>query len=150
NAHKLNDMLDNTEVVGLCQLRKAPKEVRLEFLDTVLRDPETARRVGRRADWVLQAIVGCDRALRDDVGQRLVQHIQKPEAAQEVKFACARLGQAASLDDRVWAECSADALSAALCGIGLDRDDLPGVAESLAAVIERLPRAQAAEHAARV
>jgi len=80
----------------------------------------------------------------------LVQHIQKPEAAQEVKIACARLGQTANLTDRVWAECSADALSAALCGIGLDRDDLPGVAESLAAVIERLPRAQAAEHAARV
>jgi hypothetical protein len=150
NAHPLNSRLDNTEVVGLCQLRKATKEVRLQFLDTVLRDPETARRVGRRADWVIQAIVGCNRALRDEVRQLLVQCIQKPEVPQEVMLACARLGQAANLDDRVWAERSADALSLALCDKGLERDDCHPLAESLAAVIEHMPRAQAAEHAARV
>jgi hypothetical protein len=150
NAHPLGSRLDNTEVVGLCQLRKAPREVRLQFLDTALRDPETARRVGRRADWVIQALVGCDRGLRDKVGQLLVGRIQKPETAQEVTLACARLGQAVNLDDRVWAERSADALSTALCDKGLDRDDCPALAESLTAVIEHLPRAQAAEHAARV
>jgi hypothetical protein len=150
NAHPLNWRLDNTEVVGLCQLRKAPREVRLQFLETALRDPETARRVGRRADWVIQAIVGCNRGLRDDVGQLLVERIQKPATAQEVKLACARLGQAANLADRAWAERSADALSVALCEKGLDRDDCPALAESLAAVIEHLPRAQAAGHAARV
>jgi hypothetical protein len=150
NAHPLNSWLDNTEVVGLCQLRKAPKEVRLQFLDTALRDPETARRVGRRADWVIQAIVGCNRALRDEVGQLLVERIQKPETAQEVKLACARLGQAANLDERVWAERSAEALSVALCDKGLERGDCRALAESFAAVIEPLPRAQAAEHAARV
>src|SRR5262249_34135427 len=122
----------------------------LQFLDTALRDPETARRVGRRAEWVIQAIVGCDRALRDEVGQLLVHRIQKPETAEEVKLACARLGQAANLDDRGWAERSANALSAALCDKGLERDDCRPLAESLAAVIERLPRAQAAKHAARV
>src|SRR5262249_5614527 len=31
NAHNLNSRLDNMEVVGLCQLRKAPREVRLQF-----------------------------------------------------------------------------------------------------------------------
>jgi hypothetical protein len=150
NAHKLNSPLDNTEVVGLCQLRKVPREVRLQFLDTALADPETARRVGRRADWVIQAIVGCNRALRDEVGQLLIQRIQKPETSQEVVLACAQLGQAANLDDRVWAERSADALSAALCDNGIERVDCPALAKSLAAVLEHLPRAQAAEHAARV
>jgi hypothetical protein len=150
NAHPLNSRLDNTEVVGLCQLRKVPKEIRLQFLDTALRDPETARRVGRRADWVIPAITGCNRALRDDVGQLLIQRIQKPKTEREVMVACARLGQAANLHDRKWAERSADALSGALCDKGLDRDDCPVLAESLAAVIEHLPRAQAAEHAARV
>jgi serine/threonine protein kinase len=150
NAHPLNYPLDNTEIVGLCQLRKASREVRLQFLDMVLGDPETARRVGRRADWVIQAIVGCDRALRDDVGQLLVERIQKPETAQEVILACARLGQAANLDDRVWAERSADAVSAALCDKGLEPGDCPALAASLAGVIDHLPRTQAADRAARV
>jgi serine/threonine protein kinase len=150
NAHKLNARLDNTEVVGLCQLRKAPREVRLQFLETALRDSQTARRVGRRADWVIQASVGCDRALRDEVGRLLVERIQKPQAAQDAILACARLGEAANLDDPVWAQRSADALSATLCDKELDRDDCPALAESLAAAIERLPGAQAAEHAARV
>jgi serine/threonine protein kinase len=150
NAHPLNSRLDNTEVVGLCQLRKVPKEIRLQFLDTALRDPETARRVGRRADWVIQAIIGCDRVLRDEAGQLLIQHVQKQETEREVMVACARLGQAANLGDRKWAERSADALSGALCDKGFDRDDCPVLAESLASVIEYLPRAQAAGHAARV
>jgi hypothetical protein len=149
NAHPLNYPLDNTEIVGLCQLRKAPRDVRLRFLDTALRDPEMARRVGRRADWVIQAIVGCDRALRDDVGRLLVERFQKPETAQAVMLACARLGQALNLVDRGWAERSADALSVALCDKGLASEDCPALAESLAAAIEHLPRAQAAEHAAR-
>jgi hypothetical protein len=150
NAHPFNSRLDNTEVVGLCQLRKAPREIRLQFLDTVLRDPDAARRVGRRADWVLQVIVGCDRSLRDQVGQLLVERVQKEGTAQAAILACARLGQAANLHERVWAERSADALSAALCDKGLAREDCPALAASLAAVIEHLPRAQAAEHAARV
>jgi hypothetical protein len=150
NAHPLNQPPDNTEVVGLCQLRKAPRDVRVQFLDTALRDPETARRVGRRADWVIQASIGCDRDLRDEVAKLLIQRIQKPETTPEVVLACARLGQAANLEDRKWAERSADALSAALCDKELERGDCRTLAGSLAAVLERLPRAQAAEHAARV
>jgi hypothetical protein len=150
NAHTLGHQLDNTEVVGLCQLRKASREVRLQFLETSLRDPETARRVGRRADWVIQSIVGCDRPLRDDVGRLLVQRIQEPETAQEVMLACARLGQAANLDNRLWAENSAATLSDALCDKALEPADCPVLAKSLAAVLDHLPRAQAAEHAVRV
>src|SRR5262249_21504451 len=150
NAHPLNNPLDNTEVVGLCQLRKAPRPVRVQFLETALRDPETARRVGRRAEWVIQAIVGCDRSLRDEVGQLLVQSIRKPETAPEVILACARLGHAADLNDRVWAERAADSLRVALCDRALDQEDCRSLAQSLAAVLKPLPRAQAAEHAARV
>jgi tRNA A-37 threonylcarbamoyl transferase component Bud32 len=150
NDHALNSLLDNTEVVGLCQLRKVPREVRMQFLETALRDPEMARRIGRRADWVIQAIVGCNRALRDEVGQLLVRQIQNPATPQEAKLACARLGQAANLDDRGWAESAAETLRAVLSEKGLDHADYPALAESLAGVIEHLPRAQAAEHAARL
>jgi hypothetical protein len=150
NAHPLNHPPDNTEVVGLCQIRKASRQVRLQFLETALREPETARRVGRRAEWVIQSIVGCDHPLRDDVGRLLLQRIQERETAQEVMLACARLGQAANLGDRVWAERSACALSDALCDKALEPADCPVLAKSLAAVLEHLPRAQAAEHAARV
>src|SRR5262249_10128551 len=87
---------------------------------------------------------------RDEVGQLLVQYIQNPETAQEVTLACARLGQAANLDDRLWAQRSAAALSDALCDKALEPADCPVLAKSLAAVIEHLPRDQAAEHAARV
>jgi hypothetical protein len=149
NPHKLNAALENWEVVGLCQLRKAPREIRLQFLETALRNPDTARRIGRRADGVIQAIVGCDRPLHDEVSQLLVQHIQKPETAPEVLFACARLGQGVNLEVRGCAERSADALSTALSDKELPHEDCRALAESLKAVSEHLPRAQAAEHAAR-
>ena len=47
---------------AMCRLRAIRAPLRLQFLETALHDPETARRVGRRADWIVQAIVGCDRA----------------------------------------------------------------------------------------
>jgi hypothetical protein len=150
NAHPLKSRLDNTEVIVLCQLRKLPREVRLQFLETALRDPEAARRVGRRADWVIQSIVGADRSLRDEVGQLLVRHNQNPATTPEVMLAGAQLGHAANLDNRVWVERAAEVLSAALCDEGLERDDCIPLAESFAAVIDHLPRAQAAEHSARV
>src|SRR5262249_25462651 len=51
NPHKLTDTLDAAEVDAMRQLRAAPAPLRLQFLETALRDAETARRVGRRADW---------------------------------------------------------------------------------------------------
>jgi hypothetical protein len=44
------DQLDDAEADGMRQLRAAPAPVRVQFLETVLRDPETTRRVGRRTD----------------------------------------------------------------------------------------------------
>src|SRR5262249_2376798 len=75
---------------------------------------------------------------------------QQPNVAKEVELACARLGQAANLDDPTWAKRSADALSAALCEKGLPREDCRALAISLVGVIAHLPRIQAAEYAARV
>ena len=37
----------------------------MQFLETSLRDRDRARRIGRRADWIVQAIVGGDRAIAD-------------------------------------------------------------------------------------
>jgi hypothetical protein len=146
NPHPFTVPLEPAEVDAVRQLRAAPAALRLQFLETALRDPETARRVGLRAEWVVQAIVGCDRALRADVARLLVRRIQEPDASQEVTLACARLGLAANLADRAWAERSADALLAELCDPQVDREDYAPLAAALAAVSQRLPPAQAADH----
>jgi hypothetical protein len=156
NPHRLTDPLDAAEADAVRQLRAAPAPLRLRFLETALRDPETARRVGRRADWAVQAIVGCDRALRADVARLVVRRIQGPGAPQEVRLACARLGLAVNVADRAWAERSADALLVALRDPLLERfdlrppqDDYPPLAAALAAVSERLPPTLAADRPAR-
>jgi hypothetical protein len=156
NPHRLSDPLDAAEADAVRQLRAAPAPLRLSFLETALRDAETARRVGRRADWVVQAVVGCDRALRAEVVRLVVRRIQEPGATQEVRFACAWLGLAVNVADRAWAERSADALLVALrdqpaerFGLRAPQDDYPPLAAALAAVSERLPRAQAADRTAR-
>jgi hypothetical protein len=156
NPHQLSDPLDAAEADAVRQLRAAPAPLRLQLLETALRDPETARRVGRRADWVVQAIVGCDRALRADVAHLVIRRIQEAGAPQEVKLACARLGLAVNLADRAWAERAADALLVALreplvelIDLRLPQDDYPPLAAALAAVSERLPATQAADRTAR-
>jgi hypothetical protein len=145
----LPEALDPTEADVMCQLRAASPPIRLQLLETALRQPESARRAGRRADWVIQAIVGCDRARRAEVRRLLVRRIQEPEAPQEVLLACAQLGLAVNLDERVWAERAAGALSAELRDPLTERDDYPKLAESLATVSEHLPPPEAADHAAR-
>jgi hypothetical protein len=156
NPHLLTDALDAAEMDAVRQLRATPAPVRLQFLETALRDPATARRVGRRADWVVQAIVGCDRALRADVARLVVRHIQEPGAPQDVRFACARLGLTLNLADRAWAEHAAEALLVTLreplierTDLRLAQDDYPALAAALVAVCERLPPTHAAECAAR-
>jgi serine/threonine protein kinase len=148
NPHRLAAPLDAAEADAVRQLRAAPASLRLQFLETALRDSETARRVGRRADWVVQAIVGCDRDLRADVARLVVRRIQEPEAPPEVQLACARLGLAVNLSDRVWAERSVAAVMVALHDPLVERADYPQLAEALAALSERLPPAQAADQAA--
>jgi hypothetical protein len=151
NPHGLTDLLDAAEADAMHQLRAAPAPLRLQFLETALRDPETARRVGRPADGVVPAIVGSDRALRADVARLVVRRIQEPDAPQDVMFACARLGLAVNLTDRAWAERSADALLVALHRVSplAERDDYVPLAEALAAVSKHLPPTQAADHAER-
>jgi hypothetical protein len=156
NPHQLTDPLDAAEADAVRQLRAAPAPLRLQFLETALRDAETARRVGRRADWVVQAIVGCDRAMRADVARWVARRIQEPGAPPEVRFACARLGLAVNLADRAWAERSAVALLVALREPQVEsferrvaQDDYPPLAAGLAEVCQRLPTTQAADYAAR-
>jgi Protein kinase domain len=148
NPHRLTSLPDANEADALRQLRAISPSLRVLFLDTALRDRETARRVGRRADWVVQAIVRCDRALRADVVSLVVRRIQEPDAPPEVRFACARLGVAVNVTDPVWAENSADALLVALRDPQTEIVDLPLLAEALAAVCEHLPPTQAADRAA--
>jgi hypothetical protein len=145
----LPEALDPTEADVMCQLGAASPPIRLQLLETALSRPESARRVGRRAEWVMQAIVGCDRSRRAEVRQLLVGRIEEPEAPQEVRLACAQLGLAVNLDERVWAERAAAALSAELRDPLTEREDYPKLAEALAAVSEHLPPPQAADHAAR-
>src|SRR5262249_35779383 len=147
--YRLTGSLDAAEADAVRQLRAAPAPLRLQFLETALRNTETAQRVGRRADWVVQAVVGCDRALRADVAGLVVRRIQGLGAPQEVQFACARLGLAVNLDDGAWAERSADALLVELCDPRLGEADYSPLAEAIAAVSERLPPTQAADRTAR-
>jgi hypothetical protein len=156
NPHLLTDPLDAAEMDAVRQLRATAAPVRLQFLETALRDPQTARRVGRRADWVVQAIVGCNRARRADVARLVVRHIQEPGAPQDVRFACAGLGLALNLADRAWAEHAADALLVTLrmplverTDRRLAQDDYPALAAALVAVCERLPPTRAADCTAR-
>jgi hypothetical protein len=149
NQQRLTDPPDAAEADAVRQLRAAPAPLRLQFLETALRNPETAQRVGRRADWVAQAIVGSDRASRADVARRVVRRIQEPGAPPDVMFACARLGLAVNLADRAWAERSADALLGQVRDPLVDPIDYPPLAEALAAVSERLPPTLAADRAAR-
>src|SRR5262249_9054121 len=104
NPQQLTSPLDGAEGDVLRHLRAAPVPIRLQFLEAALRDPDAARRVGRRADWVTHAIVGCDGAVRAEAAQRIVRRIQDPKAPQEVRLACARLGLSVNVKDRVWAE----------------------------------------------
>jgi hypothetical protein len=120
---RLADLLDDAEADAVRQLRRAPASLRVRLLEAALCDPETARRVGRRADWVVQAIVGCDHALRDDVARLVVRSIQEPGAPQDVMVACARFGLAVNLADREWAERSANALLVMLRDRLIDRDE---------------------------
>jgi tRNA A-37 threonylcarbamoyl transferase component Bud32 len=149
NPHSLTGPLEPAEVHAVRQLRAAPATLRLQFLETALRDPETARRIGLRADWVVQAVAGCDRALRADVARLLVRRILEPDAPQEVTLACARLGLAANLTDRAWAERSADALLVALRDPQGEQADYLPLAEALAVVCQRLPPSAAAAFAGR-
>jgi hypothetical protein len=142
------DLLDAAEQEALRQLQATSAPNRLQFLEMALRDPQVARRVGRRADWVVQAVVGRDRALRADVGRLLVRRIQEPEVPQEVALACARLGLAVNLGDRVWAERSAAAVVAALRDSLVKWYEYSWLAESLVALSEHLPPDLAANHAA--
>jgi hypothetical protein len=142
--------LDPVEGDVVRQIRATPAHIRLQFLDSALRDPDAAKRVGRRADWIMHAIVGCDRALRTEVEQRIVRRIQEPETPQEVLLACARLGLSVNIKERVWAERSAAAVIVALRDPTPLRNDYPHLAETLAAVNEHLPPTRASDHAAQV
>jgi hypothetical protein len=144
-----DEPVDAAEGEALRQLGSTPAPIRLQFLETALRTPQPARRVGRRADRVVQAVVGRDRALRADVERLLVRRIQDPTAPQEVAFACARLGLALNLTDRVWAERAAAAVVLAVRDPLVRWVDYPRLAESLIALSEQLPLELAADHAAR-
>jgi hypothetical protein len=150
NQLLLGSPLDGAEWEVVRHIRAAPVPIRLRFLEAALREPDAARRVGRRADWIAHAIVGSDRAVRAEAAQRIVQRIQDPETPQEVLLACARFGLSVNLKDRVWAERSAAAVVVALCDPTTSGVDYPYLAETLAAVSELLPPTRAAEHAAQV
>src|SRR5262245_21914311 len=80
NPHLLFAPLDAAEGEAVRRLRATPAPLRLQFLETALRDPQTAPRVGRRADWVVHAVVGRDHALPADVGRLRVRRIPEPGA----------------------------------------------------------------------
>lgn len=141
---------DSAEWAVARHLRAAPVTIRMQFLEMVLSDPDIAQRVGRRTCWLTHPIVGCDRAVRADAEKRIVRRIQEPNTPQEVRLACARLGVSLNIRDRVWAERSAAAVVAAMRDPTTPHGEYPHLAETLTAISELLPKAQAADHAAQV
>ena len=121
------------------------EETRVRFLAVALRDPETARRVGQRAEWVIQAAVGLNRGTRRKVEQLLVRRIQEPGVPEEVALACVLLGLPLNIQDRAWAERSAEALVAALRDARTLRVTHDLLARALGAVSGQLEEASAAK-----
>jgi serine/threonine protein kinase len=83
---------------------KEPR-LRLRILETALADPETALRVSRRADWVIQSCVGMSLTGRAQAIKLLSAKQQESSANPRVRVAACRLAlELGSTDVPGWAE----------------------------------------------
>jgi hypothetical protein len=134
--------LDSAEVEALTKLAGLSNNaVRVRFLATGLQTPETAKRLGKRAEWVIQAAVGLDSARRRAAEQVLVERLRDKEASEEVKQVCVLLGIALEVSDPGFAEMAAEIVVSALGKPSSNPFFDPS--PRLEAVVERLDMAQA-------
>jgi tRNA A-37 threonylcarbamoyl transferase component Bud32 len=102
---RTNGQLDPIEREALVKLASLPSErSRMRLLEVALREPGTARQVGRRADWVIQATVGVNERRREEVERLLVRRLQEGVVPDDVALACVWLGVAIDARDPLWTE----------------------------------------------
>jgi hypothetical protein len=92
--------LSETEVDAFTLLNGLRSDhTRLRFIEEGLRMPERAQRLALRAEWVIQAAIGLDEALRQKVKEVLMRRLRQVEAPREVQTACVMLGIALDIQD---------------------------------------------------
>jgi Protein kinase domain len=141
--------LDPAEFEALRQLGGLSiGSLRLRFLEVGLRNADTAERLGLRADWVVQAVVGLDAGQRRDVEKLLMSRLREKGSGHEVRLACVRLGHALELREKDFLEMAGDVLVDAMVKTG-HAITLNNLARLLSLVIVDLDPSQAAVIAAR-
>ncbi|HTU92766.1 MAG TPA: protein kinase, partial [Gemmataceae bacterium] len=78
--------------------------IRMRFFEEGLRTAEKARRLDRRAAWVIQAAVGLNAGRRKQVKELLMHRLRDREAPLEVRAACVMLGIALDIQDAAFDE----------------------------------------------
>jgi hypothetical protein len=92
--------LSPAEEGALMTLHNLPSDsLRVRFIEAGLRSAETARRLDRRAAWVIQAAVGLNAGHRRQVEEVLMRRLRQHEAPKEVREACVSLGVALEVRD---------------------------------------------------
>jgi serine/threonine protein kinase len=141
------DLLTSAEVDVLTNLRNLSADnLCVRFFEEGLRTAETAKRLDRRAEWVIQASVGLDSVRRRKVQEMLMLRLRDRSAPLEVREACVMLGvllnvKDPSFDKRV-GEITLEATSNFLQRNTYIESDF---AEQLQTVSERLDAASAAK-----
>jgi hypothetical protein len=132
--------LGPVEADALAQLGGLKNDrVRLRVIESALNDPQAARVVIRRPEWIVQCAVGLDRDRRKQAETILLDSKSK---GLDLALARARLGVELNVLEAAWARKSASALAAALART-TDPNDVNALAQTLNAVSERLPREDA-------
>ncbi len=131
--------LDPSEIEALARLGSLSGDrLRLRFLDVGLQTPQAAERLGRRAEWVVQAVVGLDARRRRAAEELLAARLRPGAATEDVQLTCVRLGNALEVRDADFNAAAADALLAAV-NRNLDKDRaLSALSRGLDAVSGRL------------
>jgi hypothetical protein len=92
--------LTSAELDTFRDLARSPSErVRLRFVEKALAGPETALRLGRRADVAAHSVVGLDRERRQRVLRLLSDKLHDAGTDREVRIACILLGVALETKD---------------------------------------------------
>src|SRR5262249_10544267 len=84
--------LDPAEGDALRKLAGLPgARMRLRFIEAGLGQPDTARRLALRADWVTQAVVGLDPARRRQLADLMQRRLAEAPETSDARAACVRV-----------------------------------------------------------
>jgi serine/threonine protein kinase len=137
-------VLSLAELGAFRDLARSPSErVRVRFIDKALEGPETAVRLGRRAEVAAHAAVGLDRKRRDRVALILLHKWQDEHTPPEVRAACVQLGLALEVRDEAFCREALQAAAGALAQTP-DANDRAALARATGILADRASPEQAA------